>query len=73
MINYIFITIRNNYQVSFVIAGVDELEPEDVYLVVGQACNDGFDEGDLLRQKVVEDVDAVLEVHILCLRRLLGF
>jgi hypothetical protein len=73
MINYIFITIRNNYQVSFVIAGVDELEPEDVDLVVGQACNDGFDEGDLLRQKVVEDVDAVLEVHILCLRRLLGF
>jgi len=72
MIDYNFLTIRNNYQVSFVIAGVDELKPEDVHLVVGQACNDGFDEGDLFRQKVVEDVDAVLEVHILCLRRLLG-
>ena len=72
LINFTFWPFRNAYQVSLVIAGVNELEPEDVNLVVGQTSDDGLDEGDLLRQKVVENVDAVLEVDVLRLGRLLG-
>ena len=55
-----------NYQVSFVVTGLDQLEPEDVDLVVRKAGDDGLDDGDLLRQEVVEDVNAILEVDVFC-------
>lgn len=64
--------MKKCYQVSFVVTGFDQLEPEDVNLVVREAGDDRLDDGDLLRHEVVEDVDAIFEVDVLRFRSLLG-